>query len=176
MAKVDLSKLFRNLRGRIGGLVFRRMPDGSTVVSITPKHKKKKGTPAQKEYRQGTFRERTQWAKWAQHEYPIYAQLAAERPMVHAYNLAIKDISHPPVIHRILCKDGRILVNAWDEIMVEGVRVTVRDEQGALLETGRASQVEQDWWEYTPQAQVEGRRISVTAWDIPGNRVRRELE
>ena len=67
MAKVDLSKLFKNLRGKLGGLVFRRMPDGSIVVSSLPKYKKKKGTPAQDAYRHGTFRERTQWAKWAQH-------------------------------------------------------------------------------------------------------------
>lgn len=173
MARVDLSKLFKSLRGRIGGMVFRRMPDGSIVVSGLPTYKKKKGTPAQKAYRQGTFRPRTQWANWAAKEYPIYAQLAAERPMVQAYNLAISDISHPPVIHRILRKDGHILVHASDEIMVAGVKVTVRDANGQLLEVGDASQVEKDWWQYTPQ--TEG-RVSASAWDIPGNKVRMELE
>jgi hypothetical protein len=102
-----------------------------------------------------------------------YEELAADLPMITAYNLAIKDISHPPVIHRVLRQDGRILVQASDEIMVAGVKVTVRDEQGKLLEVGDAIQQEKDWWEYTPQA--EG-RVSVSASDLPGNQVRMELE
>ena len=174
MAKVDLSKLFKNLRGKIGGPVFRRMPDGSIVVSSAPKYKKKGGTPAQKAYRNGTFKERTQWAKWAQHEYPIYAQLAAERPMVHAYNMAIADISHPPVIHRILRKDGRILVQASDDVMVDKVRVDIRDEQGKLLEAGDAHRLENDMWEYTPR--LDGKQVVVRAFDIPGNSARMVLE
>jgi hypothetical protein len=172
MAIVDLSKLFKNLHGKIGGLVFRRMRDGSIVVGSAPQYKKK-ATPAQNVYRHETFRERTQWAKWAAKEYPIYAQLAAERPMVHACNMAISDASHPPVIHRILRKDGRILVNAWDEIMVDKVRVNIHDEHGKLLEVGDASQIEKDWWEYTPQAKG---RVSACALDLPGNKVRMELE
>ena len=172
MAKVNLNKLVKSLHGKVGDLVFRQMPDGSVVVSSAPK-KKRRSSKAQKAYRQGTFTERTQWAKWAQHEYPIYAQLAAERLMITAYNLAMSDIAHPPVIHRILRKDGRILVNASDEVMVAGVRVIIRDEQGKLLEAGDANQNEKDWWEYVPK--LEG-RISVSAWDLPGNKVHMELE
>ena len=172
MAKVDLSQYLKNLRGKVGDFVFRLMPDGSTVVSILPK-KKRKSSPAQKTYRHETFPERVQWARMAQHEYPIYAELAADLPMITAFNLAIKDISHPPVIYRVLREDGRILVNAWDEISVAGVRVMVHDEQGRLLESGDAVQQQKNWWEYVPKA--EG-RISASAWDIPGNKVHRELE
>jgi hypothetical protein len=121
-------------------------------------------------YRNGTFKDRTQWA---QDEYPIYAQLAADRPMITAYNMAISDAAHPPVIHRVLRKDGRILVNAWDEIMVAGVRVMVHDEQGKLLEAGDAIQKEKDWWEYVPKSQGT---ISASVWDLPGNQVHMELE
>src|SRR5262245_1423722 len=111
MAKVDLNQLIQSLHGKVGDLVFRQMPDGSIVVSSAPK-KKRRSSQRQKSYRQGTFTDRTQWAKWAYKEYPIYAQLAAELPMITAYNLAMADISHPPVIHRLLRKDGRILVHA----------------------------------------------------------------
>jgi len=173
MAKLKKNSPLKGLRGKVGDLVFREMPDSSIVVSRAPTRKKKKGTPAQMAYRNGTFKGRTQWAKWAQKEYPIYAQLAAERPMITAYNMAISDAAHPPVIQRVLRRDGRILVQAWDEIMVAGVKVTVRDMQGKLLEAGDAHQVEKDWWEYTPQA--EG-RVSACAWDLPGNQVHRELE
>jgi hypothetical protein len=172
MAKAKISKLIASLRGEIDGLVFREMPDGSIVVSKVPTRKKRKATPRQKAYRKGTFTDRAQWAKWAQHQYPIYAELAAQRPMITAYNLALKDISHPPVIHRILQKDGRIRVQASDEIQVAGVRVAVHDEQGKLLEVGDAILQQKDWWEYIPKS---AGRISVSAWDIPGNKVCMDL-
>ncbi len=172
MAKADLNKLIKSLHGKVGDLVFREMPDGSIVVSIAPK-KKQKASKGQKAYRHGTFTDRTQWAKWAYKHYPIYEELAADLPMINAYNLAVKDISHPPVIHSILRKKGRILVHASDEIMVAGVRVTVRNEKGRLLEAGDAKQVKKDWWEYAPKCKG---RVSASAWDLPGNKVRIELE
>jgi hypothetical protein len=42
MAKVNLSKYLKNLRGKVGEFVFRLMPDGSTVVSILPKKKRRR--------------------------------------------------------------------------------------------------------------------------------------
>jgi hypothetical protein len=173
MAKVRISKLIESLRGEIDGLVFREMPDGSIVVSKVPRRKKRKATAAQKAYRNEVLPDRAKWAKWAYKHYPIYEELAAKIPMVNAYNLALKDISHPPVIYRILREDGRILVNAWDEILVAGVNVRIHDEQGKLLEAGDARQFEKDWWEYVPKA---AGKVSATAWDLPGNKVRIELE
>ena len=172
MAKADLNKLVNSLRGRVGDLVFRQMPDGSIVVSSAPK-KKRRSSKRQKAYRRGTFTQRTQWAKWAYKEYPVYARLAAERPMVTAYNMALADSSHPPVIHLILRKDGRILVQASDDVLVAKVNVSVSDEKGKLLEWLEASPLEGDWWECVPQ--LEG-RIAALAWDIPGNQARLELE
>jgi hypothetical protein len=173
MAKAKFNKLIKALRGEIDGLVFREMPDGSIVVSKAPTRKKRKATQRQEEYRKGTFKDRTQWARWAYKHYPIYEKLAADLPMINAYNLALKDISHPPVIHRILRKSGRIRVQASDEIMVTGVRVTVHDAKGKLLESGDAKQVKKDWWEYVPKCKG---RISASAWDLPGNKVHMELE
>jgi hypothetical protein len=172
MAKADLNKLIKSLHGKVGDFVFREMPDGSVVVSIAPK-KKQKASKGQKAYRHGTFTDRTQWAKWAYKHYPIYEELAAELPMVNAYNLALKDIAHPPVIHRVVRRNGRIRVQASDEIQVAGVRVTVHDAKGKLLESGEAQQVRNGWWEYVPRCKG---RVSASAWDIPGNKVRMELE
>jgi hypothetical protein len=172
MARARLDKIIKAIRGKVGGLIFRLMPDGSIVVSSAPRSRKGKGTPAQKEYWNDIFPDRVQWAKWAYKHYPIYEELAATKPMVNAYNLAISDISHPPVIHRVLREDGRILVNAADEIMVSHVRVQIRDEQGRLLEAGEAQQTQKDWWEYTPTA---AGRVSASAWDLPGNKAYMEL-
>jgi hypothetical protein len=172
MAKADLNKLVQSLRGRVGDLVFRQMPDGSIVVSSAPK-KKRRSSQRQKDYRQGTFKERAQWAKWAYREYPVYAQLAADQPMLTPYNIALSDISHPPVIHRIIRRDGRIRVQASDNVSVEKVSVSVRDEHGRLLEWLEAIHVESDWWECVPT--LDG-KIAAQAWDIPGNRACQELQ
>ncbi len=172
MAKADLNKLIKSLHGKVGDIIFREMPNGEIVASLAPK-KKQKASKGQKAYRHGTFTDRTQWASWAYKHYPIYEELAADLPMVNAYNLAIKDISHPPVIHRILREGGRILVNASDEILVAGVRITVRDGKGKLVESGDAVECRKDWWEYTPKATG---KVSATAWDLPGNKVCLELE
>ena len=173
MAKAKLSKLIEELHGEIDGLVFREMPDGSIVVSKVPRRKKRKATTAQKEYRNGIFPGRVRWAKMAQHQYPIYKELAADLPMITAYNLALKDISHPPVIHRVLREDGRIWVNASDEISVASVIVRIHDENGRLVEAGDAHQTQKDWWEYTPTA---AGRISISAYDIPGNKACIDLD
>jgi hypothetical protein len=79
------------------------------------------------------------------------------------------------VPHNLLnfLKEEPILVDAWNEIMVANVKVTICDKQGKLLEVRDAVQQEKDWWEYIPR--IEG-RISVSAWDLPGNKVRMELE
>lgn len=151
MAKVN--KLLELLSGKIGGLMVRQMPDGSIVISRVPTYKKGRGTPAQKQY-WDTFAGRTRWVRFAYKHYPIYEELAADRPMITAYNLAISDISHPPAVHRILREPGRILVQASDNVKVESVQVEVRDEQGALLERGNAVHLEGDWWEF-PMLEAE---------------------
>ncbi|HEX2990784.1 MAG TPA: hypothetical protein VHO49_08900 [Anaerolineales bacterium] len=92
--------------------------------------------------------------------------------MISAYNMALADSSHPPVIHRILRRDGRILVQASDDVLVAKVNVSVSDEHGKLLEWLEALPLEDDWWECVPQ--WEG-RITAHAWDIPGNKARLEM-
>ena len=173
MAKVNISKLLEMLSGKMGGTMFRRMPDGSIVVSGVPTYKKGRGTPAQKEY-WDTFADRAQWAKFAYKHYPIYEELAANLPMITAYNMALKDISHPPVVHRILREEGWVLVQASDEVMVEKVRVEVWDEAGRRLERVEAVRLEGDWWECAVKCQ--GVKITATAWDIPGNIGQLEVE
>ena len=55
--------------------------------------------------------------------------------MISAYNMALSDISHPPVIHHIL-------VQASDEVLVAKVNVSVSDEHGRLLEWLEAVRLE----------------------------------
>jgi hypothetical protein len=61
MAKVNLNKLLETLRGKIGDLVFRHMPDGSLVVSGVPQ-KRHEDSPAQKAH-QARFAEGSSFAR-----------------------------------------------------------------------------------------------------------------
>ena len=93
--------------------------------------------------------------------------------MKNAYNVALADWFHPSAIHRI----GRygIAVRTWatDDVQVAGVRVSVLNENGEIVEQGEAQQGRGDWWEYVPAAPG---RVVVEARDLPGNRVTAELE
>jgi hypothetical protein len=90
------------------------------------------------------------------------------------YNFALAGCLLPPVIHCIERREDRTRVQATDNIGVALVRVTGRDENGKVLESGDAAHAEGDWWEFPSQA--EGTTIMAQAWDIPGNVGKLELQ
>ncbi len=155
MAKVTVNQLLELLQGGIGGLVFRQMPDGTIIPSGAPRPNKRKTTKKQKAHRE-RFRQAAKTARWLAHEHAIYAELA-KGTWKSPYNFALSDWWHAPVIHRIERRKGQIRVEATDNIKVARVRVTVRDEQGKVLERGEATRGRGNWWKFTPQ--VEGGSI-----------------
>lgn len=174
MAKVVYTGSVTGFRGKIGNLIFRQMPNGTIVVSAAPPKntgRQKKRAKLKRSARQNAhndhFKEASAYAKWAARTKPIYAELAAATVMRTAYNLALSDWFNPPEIHRIERRDGRILVEATDNILVAKVQVTILDEQGKPLETGQAIEGEGNWWEFTPQ--TSGTSILAKAWDLPGH-------
>jgi hypothetical protein len=88
-------------------------------------------------------------------------------------NLALGDWFRPPVIHNIQKREGKILVQASDDVCVASLRVTIVDGAGSVLEQGDAVQLEGDLWEYQPVA--EG-KVRAEARDLAGNVVRKEME
>ena len=173
MSKVLFHGSIEGFRGRIGGLIFRQLPDGSTIVTMaqpkkTRKEKKKaklKRSPRQQAHNE-RFEEASAYARRAQTK-PIYAELAAVTPMNTAYNFALKDWWHAPEIHRLERGEGCIRVEATDNIMVAKVQVTVLDEEGEILEKGEAVRGEGDWWEFA--CHTEGKTVKAEAWDLPGH-------
>jgi hypothetical protein len=171
MAKVKNNTLTEGLSGKIGGrLVFRQMRDGSTVVCAAPDFSNRVFSEGQLAH-QSRFQRAAAYARVAAKTHPIYAKLA-QRTMKPAYNIALSDWFHPPVIHSIERRDGRIRVNAMDNVLVEKVLVTILDEEGKMLEQGQAVQVDGSWWEYGTT--IEG-RVTVEAWDLPGNVTKVEI-
>ena len=87
MPKVLFHGSIKSFRGRIGNLIFRQLPDGTTVVSeAQPKlsSRQKKRAKAKRSPRQNAHNERFQeasfYARHASKSKPIYAELAAFAP------------------------------------------------------------------------------------------------
>jgi hypothetical protein len=173
MTKVILNGTIKGLRGRIGNLIFRQLPDGTTLMTEAPpkknsrqkKRAKLKRSAAQNEHN-SRFRDAIFYAKGSQTQ-PVYVELAAVTPMKTAYNFALSDWFSAPEIHCIECRKGRIRVQVTDNVMVAKVQVTLLDESSSVLEKGEGVRGKKNWWEYAPQ--TAGKTIVAEAWDLPGN-------
>ena len=174
MTKVLFHGSIQGFRGKIGNMVFRQLPDGTTVVteaqpkktSRQKKRAKLKRSARQQEHN-SRFQDAIAYGRWAAKTQPIYAELAAAAPMKTAYNFAVSDWWHAPEIHRIERGDVQILVEASDNVLVTKVRVTVLDGEDRVLEQREAIRMDDNWWSCSCAA--EGNRIIVEAWDLPGH-------
>ena len=172
MAKVVNNIFVRGLSGQVGGqFVMRRLRDGRTIVCKSPDFSHRKLSEAQKEHHM-RVKQASAYAKPASLSNPVYAQLA-EGTMKNAYNVAMGDWFHPPVIHRLGRYGAAVRIWVTDDVQVAGVSVSVLDENGRVLEQGEALQGRGDWWEYVPSA---AGKVLVEARDLPGNKVTAELE
>jgi hypothetical protein len=167
MAKIKKNSFLQGLSGSVGEMVFRQMPDGSTRVSAKPINKRRFNQ--EQKGCQDRMRLAVAYAKEAKTD-PFYVGFTLEKGR-DAYHLALSDGLTPPVIHEIERRDGRVRVTASDDVMVAKVRVSIRDEEGNLLEQGYVALPDPihdpERWEYASSA--EG-TIEATAWDLAHNR------
>jgi hypothetical protein len=174
MTKALFNGSLEGFSGRIGNLIFRQLPNGKTVVTQAPpkmtrkeKEKyKRKRSKSQNEHND-RFQEASAYARWAAQTQRVYAELAAVAPMMTAYNFAVSDWFHAPVVHRVERQAGCIRVEASDNVRVTRVQVTLLSHEGVLLEEGEAVRAEGNWWEFTPDC--EGTKVMTRAWDLPGH-------
>lgn len=174
MPKVLFNGSIQGFSGRLGNLIFRTLPDGTTIVSTAPakktrrekKRAKRKRSAAQNAHN-NHFRDGVFYAKEAARILPVYQERADTTPMWTAYNHAMYDWFHAPQIGCIARQDGRILVEASDDVLVTKVNVTILDDEGGVLEAGEAVREEGDWWEFVSRA--DGKTVVAEARDLPGN-------
>jgi hypothetical protein len=172
--KVFYNGSIQGFSGRMGNLIFRQLPNGTTVVSEAPpkkSRKEKEKAKLKRSARQKAHNDRFQraviYATQAARVQPVYAQLAAVTPMNTAFNLALSDWFNAPEVRRIERQAGCIRVEAWDKVFVSGVRITILDGEGRVLDQGEAVRGEQDWWDFACQA--AGQTILAEARDLAGN-------
>jgi len=92
MAKVTLTPLVKDIRGKLGDTVFRRLPDGQLIASRKPDMSKVKWSKAQKAHRQ-RFKKAIAYAKAAMAEPKVRARYekAARKQGKRPFDLAVSD-------------------------------------------------------------------------------------
>jgi hypothetical protein len=178
MAKVKLAPAVEAIRGHVGDMLFRhqfdqeyvgKMPDFSGVV------------PTENQIaQQDKFRLATVYGKAVMANATTKAEYAAagKSRQVPAFALAVADFLNPPVVDEIdlsgyTGKIGdKISIRASDDYKVASVSVAIRDQGGAVLESGATVKQTDGSWQYTAtSALAEGQAVSieVSAKDAPGH-------
>ena len=164
MAKVKDNLVVEGIRGKLGSLIFRLMPNGETWISKQHNFSNRKFSKGQKAH-QSRFQKASAYARSAAKVHPIYARLA-KGTVKSPYNWALSDWFHAPVIHQVEQTKGHIRVSATDNVQVTKVQVTIVNKSGKVLAKGEAAKGKGNWWDYVTQAEGS---ILVEAWDLAGN-------
>jgi hypothetical protein len=175
MAKVVDNIFLGGLSGSLGNqLTIKTYKDGRTIICKKPTFKSDHVFSQAQLAHQQAFREASAYARSMQGE-DIYVTKAKNEART-AYNLALADWFSPPQILEVDLSGwsngsgGAIRVKAQDDVRVQGVKVSIADENGTLLEAGEAQEVGALWWEYRPsQAAAMNMSVSVSARDLPGH-------
>ena len=170
------------ISGKVGGLVFRKQPDGSpTVIAAAPKPQNRKPRRGEAANQQ-RFREAVDYGNRVKADRvlrPLYAARQTAK-LRSAYHVALADARNPPRVEEYaapalpLAPGQTIQVRATDDFEVTRVGVRLEAPDGTLLEEGEAvastAANPDDWWHYAVRGTVErGSRLVATAWDRPGN-------
>lgn len=176
MARVHQNIVMQGAKGTLGNqLIFKKDKAGRTIISVMPTFDEDRAFSLAQQVQQQAFREAAAYAK-DQTENPIYLAKAEGTPL-NAYNVAVADWFNRPQILEVdlsgwMGAAGELIrMRAQDDVLVEGVTVTISDGDGVVLESGQASEGGALWWEYAPSGDFTGQQVTVTiaARDLPGH-------
>jgi hypothetical protein len=182
MAKTPVNSGLEQVRGRIGGWVYRLL-EGETIIATRPR----RATEDRPSDEQKAVRERfRRAATYARSIYadPVrkaaYLELAARRgvPASRLFGFIVGDYARPPEVTTLDVTDyrraggGAVRVYATDDGEVELVSVAVKAADGTVLEEGDAVAVDAFWRFSNAVAVPAGAPVTVeaTAIDRAGNR------
>ncbi len=173
MATVKDNYVTTGIAGTVGQLLTFRQRGGKTFISKYPRPSSVPPTEKLKSVRK-SFASCIAYAKDAIKD-PAKKALyqAAIVGGQTAFNKATSDALNPPKINNIrIDQHAYIIVEAIDDFMVAGVAISIYDLSHNLIEEGKAQQIGNGSdWQYTIQKTlIAGSRVTVEAFDMPGNR------
>jgi hypothetical protein len=178
MAKVKLAPAVESIHGHVGNMLFKRVASGE-IVGKMPDRTGVVPSALQLAQRE-KFGSAIVYGKAVMID-PVnkqmYEDLSAARG-VPAFAVAVGDFLNPPTADTIDLSSytgkaaEKIRIRASDDVGVEAVSVTIRKQNGDVVETGDAVQGATGRWEYTTTQALEvgeAVAIEVVATDLPGN-------
>ena len=178
MARINDNLLVRGASGNVGKqFVYRKRGNNTHIVKMPSINKNAMVSTEQAEARE-RFAEAVLYAQGAiasadlKREYEKIAPSGST-----AYNMAFRDYLKAPVVKKINASNyngtpgSTIVVHAKDDFRVIGVKVSIFDSGGVLLEEGNAllDPVKRGQWVYTVTQANTGAVIRAKATDLPGN-------
>ena len=174
MAKIRNNIITQGLSGSLGNqIVFRAGRGGQTIVATMPSTGREFN--ASQLAHQEAFRQAIAYAKSAKEE-AVYLTKAQGTTMT-AFNAAVADWFNKPQVLEIDAEAWTgnisqvIRVKAQDDTFIASVKVTIKDNNGSVVEQGNAVQADGLWWHYTTSTLAQGGSFNITAVveDLPGN-------
>lgn len=178
MAESKNNVVTHGLSGKIDLLVFRQK-GGKTIVTKAPTHSTKPLSSAQQAVQQ-KFQQAVLYGKAVNASPTQKAEYEAQAQEGQtAYNVAIADFFNAPDINEIDVQaytgkvGDKIWVKATDDFKVTKVHVAIENSDGTLVEEGDAVAdaigLNFTYIATKANASLAGDKITVTAYDTPGN-------
>lgn len=178
MANINNNLLIRGASGNVGKqFVYRKRGNNTHIVRMPSINKDAVPTPEQVEARD-RFAEAVLYAQGAIASADLKKEYEKIAPAGRtAYNMAFRDYLKAPVVRKINAANyngtpgSTIVVHAKDDFRVVGVKVSIFNNLGELLEKGNAlpDPVKRGQWVYTVTQANTGAVIKAKATDLPGN-------
>jgi hypothetical protein len=182
MARI-IPHVIAGISGKLAGMIFRQR-NGKTFVSMVPSNKPTKRSAKQQEVGD-RFRRAVQYAKSAIANPVMRDIYKAKAPKgKSAYNMALADFLHAPVIQEVDVtgysgKVGELIkLKVIDDFEVKSVNIKIHKKNGDLQEEGAAVRSsDQMEWAYVVKnsnRRLIGSKVTVIANDNPGNTTRQD--
>lgn len=173
----DNNLLLAYVRGTLGDQITIYERNGRIIMAAKRKKSNKKPTQKQLDVR-WKMKVASAYAKAMLKDPDLkayYQSLAG--PGQNAYNMAVKDAFHSPVIQDIKIESAdTVVVTAKNEFRLATVKVKVVDESGKVVEEGRAVMERNGMdWSYKVGMMVKKGKIRVFVEDLPGNVSERQI-
>lgn len=179
MAEVKNNIITQGVSGMLGDQIVFRQIKGKTIISVKPKQPEK-------------YSEKQLEAKRKFQSAVIYGKSATADPIKKAeyetgkgekfssaYLVAVADYLNAPDIENVILKEYKgnvgdvITIRVTDDFKVAEVKVAIHNPDGSLVEEGNAVQLlgGVDWcYKATAKNEsLDGDRITISAYDMPGN-------